>query len=935
MTTDKPDDNKKKDESPLNGGTPGSGADSSKEASGKVEQPKSLDDSTVAKPATNIPPAPNRAPGVMTNVKNPQERDGKALARAEITVPSSVTPPKPEPAKSTVRPEESIPLRLAVVAMASLLITVASSYVRTPFLITFLLIWLVFIGTFLAYIYREKRPLWVNIIPTIGAAAALTYLFFDCANQFNLGKVNFLFSFIQILAVLQALHCFDLRTRADFSIAALIGLGLLVCTAGLADSTLFIVCIIGYITCVAVILYFDGVSRSRDVGPSRPIGDGRPASLPRQTRRHARAATQIILVPVLSLPIATVCMFLMMPRTTSLITWFLENIIRPNVAVSRAQRARGHSDAPGGAGSRPGPKGSPGPSDGAPGGQSGDGGTGGGGSSNKSLNPLDKRTEGEAPKGVGNGNDGTPFKETVRDRVDKDDKLTPPEISEQVIMRINAPRMSYMRRLAFDTYDGSGWTRALPIKGVEFPLQDNYFPIGNANALAIPRDCPVVEIKQQVTLNADLSGNSLPAMWVPQEVAGPLETVTVEQDGTVKSRKNLGAELNYEVKSYVPVYRQGVMRSLPARPHSDFKRSILLPPVEEMEALEDELYKKYLQLPEGLPDRIKQKALKIAGKDGNWFVKAERICDYMRKKKNFKYKVKDIFRVKNGDFVDNFLFQTKEGNCIEFASTFVVMCRSAGIPARLVGGYLPGKFNKSTGFYEVKAKDGHAWGEIYLPNWCWIPFDTTPDGTLPEFDKDENLFSRLAESGLANPFGGAFMGQAGTPGAGMGEGIVGSEMQRELEAKKREEEGKEPLPEEDPLKRLAQLLRWEPIAIICILLSGGVVAYLYFERRRSKNIIVVPSDARKSTVLFFEVLRDLRKFKIVRLPTDTPLDLVDRIHESFEIQRQDGRHIPAELEPLLTSFFEIYTLDRFGRSDRAVELESMSGEIRKLVNSSK
>ncbi|MBX9670929.1 MAG: DUF3488 and transglutaminase-like domain-containing protein [Candidatus Obscuribacterales bacterium] len=935
MTTDKPDDNKRKDAGELPpGGTPG---DSAKPASGNPGEPvkASPDDSSVVKPATNVPQAPNRAPGAITNLRNPQERDGKALARAVVNVPSANVAPKPESKKVAVRPEESIPLRIAVVGMASLLITVSSSYVGTPFLITFLLIWLVFIGTFLAYVFREKRPLWVNIIPTIGAAAALTYLFFDCANQFTLGKVNFLFSFIQILAVLQALHCFDLRTRADFSIAALIGLGLLVCTAGLADSTLFVVCIIGYITCVAVILYFDGVSRSRDVGPSRPIGEGRPASLPRQTRRHARAATQIILVPVLSLPIATVFMFLFMPRTTSLITWFLENIIRPNVAVSRSQRARGHSDAPGGAGSRLGPKGSPGPTDGAPGGQGGDGGTGGGGSNNKSLNPLDKRTEGEAPKGVGDGNEGTPFKETVRDRVDKDDKLTPPELSDEVVMRINAPRMSYLRRLAFDTYDGSGWGRALPIKGVEFPLKDNFFPVGNANALAIPRDCPIVEIKQQVTLNMDLSGTSLPAMWVPQEVAGQLGTVTVEQDGTLKSAKKLGAELSYEVKSYVPVYRPGIMRSLPAKAHSDFKKSILLPPVEEMEALEDELYKKYLQLPEGLPDRIKQKALKIAGKDGNWFVKAERICDYMRTKKNFKYKTKDIFRVKNGDFVDNFLFQTKEGNCIEFASSFVVMCRAAGIPARLVGGYLPGKFNKSTGFYEVKVKDGHAWGEVYLPNWCWIPFDTTPDGTLPEFDKDENLFSRLAESGLANPFGGAFMGQAGTPGAGMGEGIVGSEMQRELEAKKREEEGKEPLPEEDFWKRLSKQLRWEPIAIVCILLSGGVVAYLYFESRRSKNSIAIPSDARKSTILFFEVLRDLRKYKIVRLPTDTPLDLVDRIHESFEIHRQDGRHIPAELEPLLTSFFEAYTLDRFGRSDRATELESMSDEIRKLVNSSK
>ena len=53
------------------------------------------------------------------------------------------------------------------------------------------------------------------------------------------------------------------------------------------------------------------------------------------------------------------------------------------------------------------------------------------------------------------------------------------------------------------------------------------------------------------------------------------------------------------------------------------------------------------------------------------------------------------------------------------------MLRSLGIPARLAVGYATGERNPFTGLYEVRAKDAHAWAEVYFPGVGWQAFDPT------------------------------------------------------------------------------------------------------------------------------------------------------------------------------------------------------------------
>ncbi len=82
--------------------------------------------------------------------------------------------------------------------------------------------------------------------------------------------------------------------------------------------------------------------------------------------------------------------------------------------------------------------------------------------------------------------------------------------------------------------------------------------------------------------------------------------------------------------------------------------------------------------------------------------------------------------------LEEFLFVSKRGHCEFFASAMAVMLRSIGIPSRVVNGYLAQSYNPVTGFYEVRAFDGHAWVEGYVDGIGWMTFEPTAAYPVPQ-----------------------------------------------------------------------------------------------------------------------------------------------------------------------------------------------------------
>lgn len=67
------------------------------------------------------------------------------------------------------------------------------------------------------------------------------------------------------------------------------------------------------------------------------------------------------------------------------------------------------------------------------------------------------------------------------------------------------------------------------------------------------------------------------------------------------------------------------------------------------------------------------------------------------------------------------VFAGRQGVCQDFAHIFIAACRSVGLPARYVSGYLVTRRSRSA----EGAAASHAWAEVLIPGSGWYAFDPT------------------------------------------------------------------------------------------------------------------------------------------------------------------------------------------------------------------
>ncbi|MFM5521158.1 transglutaminase TgpA family protein [Aeromonas jandaei] len=77
------------------------------------------------------------------------------------------------------------------------------------------------------------------------------------------------------------------------------------------------------------------------------------------------------------------------------------------------------------------------------------------------------------------------------------------------------------------------------------------------------------------------------------------------------------------------------------------------------------------------------------------------------------------------DGVDDFLFDSRRGFCGHYAMATAFVLRAAGIPARLVTGYLGGEWNPQGSYLAVRQFDAHAWVEYLDRQQHWQRIDPT------------------------------------------------------------------------------------------------------------------------------------------------------------------------------------------------------------------
>jgi len=268
------------------------------------------------------------------------------------------------------------------------------------------------------------------------------------------------------------------------------------------------------------------------------------------------------------------------------------------------------------------------------------------------------------------------------------------------VLTVRAPGALYLRGNVFDIYTGQAWQRS-----------NRYFREQTAR-LTTPWSGR--RIVQEMTVR----GGS------PTELVGAADPIWIEirHDPHTRAGKPL-ADSNccwitqyeqpplfaYRVISISPQNGPGALAADRA-PHPAW------------------VLKRYLQtanLDPGKPSRTRLLAEKVTRGCSNAYEKALAIEGFLSES----YTYDPLVRAapSGEDAVEYFLFKSRRGYCTALASAMAIMLRELGIPARLATGFAPGDYDSTAGVYRVRARDRHAWVEVYFPSYGWVTFD--PSGS--------------------------------------------------------------------------------------------------------------------------------------------------------------------------------------------------------------
>lgn len=139
--------------------------------------------------------------------------------------------------------------------------------------------------------------------------------------------------------------------------------------------------------------------------------------------------------------------------------------------------------------------------------------------------------------------------------------------------------------------------------------------------------------------------------------------------------------------------------------------------------LTEQEHQRYCNIPKEIQSYFKQLGTSIVGNITNNQEKLQAIYEYLTK--NYTYKT-SITLSPELDPIISFLEQKQGGHCELFASAFVMLARSQGIPSRYVTGYYAYEWNEWGKFHTVRECDAHAWAEVFMPEKGWQTIETTP-----------------------------------------------------------------------------------------------------------------------------------------------------------------------------------------------------------------
>lgn len=273
-------------------------------------------------------------------------------------------------------------------------------------------------------------------------------------------------------------------------------------------------------------------------------------------------------------------------------------------------------------------------------------------------------------------------------------------LSNTVVMRVRADRPSYWVGETFDTWDGEGWTTTAKANRV----------VGGTSPLIVPVAEGAIPVGGQSDLQTFFITQSSPDLVFHAETARevwfPAPNIFAAADGTLVSPIGLGRGAVYTVESEVDVPSVEQLRA------SVFEQSGLAPTIEA----------RYTQLPHPYP-QAEALARSVTAGALTTYDKVQALITWISANTRYSTVIPPL--PAGGDTVNEFLVGNRVGFCEQISTSLTVMLRSLGVPAREAVGFVPGPYNPITDLWDVRAKDAHAWVQVWFPGYGWQSFDPT------------------------------------------------------------------------------------------------------------------------------------------------------------------------------------------------------------------
>ena len=299
-------------------------------------------------------------------------------------------------------------------------------------------------------------------------------------------------------------------------------------------------------------------------------------------------------------------------------------------------------------------------------------------------------------------------------------------LSKDVVMTVESQQPALWRGQVFDTYEGQSWyIQQTAITPAQRSSDGGYRLVGSdlSPGTLVEQTFTLRQINSPIMYAAARPAVVYLSDWASLDQRR--HNISRQASGAIQITPYLPTGSSYRVVSIMPDFSAQQLRAAGTNyPGQQF-------------------IERYIeQVPVSVESEIAELVGEVTMGAQTPYDKVTRIRDFLEEE--YLYTESPPLTPPGADSTIYFLKVSKQADCRLFSSAMAMMCRLAGVPARVATGYATGEYDPGLGLYLVRGEDAHAWAEVYFSGYSWVPFDVQAPARL----KDQTFFSLLSHGHL-------------------------------------------------------------------------------------------------------------------------------------------------------------------------------------------